>query len=309
MKLYRFRKLDTLTIKYINDFQLHFSSPLKFNDPYDFDLDCLEISSQVDIEVIYEKYKELLNLKLKEILDFIKMGNARLFDRQASDPDWFNAGAYELHNRQYVHVEREYNILNSISPDDPEFRDKVYKSWERIKQNIAEDFGVVCFSKSQFNMLLWSHYADSHRGVCFEYDSTERPITKWKKYSYLPVEYSDNRRVDVSSMGFEQAIFNLLTTKGSDWAYEQEYRLITTRGPGYQTNRIPSLTSMIFGVHVKDNDSSLRNELYRSILALNKRRKPIKSLAIFGMEKVPFEYSIRPKQLLKTIDIKSFLGL
>lgn len=36
----------------------------------------------------------------------------------------------------------------------------------------TKDFGICCFSTSNDNIHMWSHYAESHKGICLEYDST-----------------------------------------------------------------------------------------------------------------------------------------
>jgi len=36
----------------------------------------------------------------------------------------------------------------------------------------TKEFGICCFSKSNDNIHMWSHYADSHKGICIEYESS-----------------------------------------------------------------------------------------------------------------------------------------
>lgn len=38
--------------------------------------------------------------------------------------------------------------------------------------NNTKDFGVCCFTESNDNIHMWSHYAESHKGICVEYDAT-----------------------------------------------------------------------------------------------------------------------------------------
>ena len=39
---------------------------------------------------------------------------------------------------------------------------------------MSDRFGLLCFTKHWRNPVLWSHYADTHRGLClgFEVDDT-----------------------------------------------------------------------------------------------------------------------------------------
>jgi len=79
------------------------------------------------------------------------------------------------------------------------------------------------------NGLLWSHYADSGRGICVEYDIEN---SNMKDFVY-PVIYSKNV-VDFSDLGDpynynERAPMVSLTCelcKGLEWSYEDEWRAI-----------------------------------------------------------------------------------
>jgi hypothetical protein len=48
------------------------------------------------------------------------------------------------------------------------------------KMAINARYGVLCFSKHWHNPVLWSHYADKHRGICLGFDIDSqcvRPVT------------------------------------------------------------------------------------------------------------------------------------
>lgn len=49
---------------------------------------------------------------------------------------------------------------------DPGFR----KALKKIKKDIAKKNEIICFSKIWKNPLLWSHYADKHKGICLEFE-------------------------------------------------------------------------------------------------------------------------------------------
>lgn len=56
------------------------------------------------------------------------------------------------------------NFLNSLSLLSPNAKDLIIEN--------TKEFGICCFSKSNDNIHMWSHYADSHKGICVEYDSS-----------------------------------------------------------------------------------------------------------------------------------------
>ena len=52
----------------------------------------------------------------------------------------------------------------------------------------SEHTGVCSFAGDPLNILMWSHYASNHRGVCLQFDVAKDPINLLLA---LPVEYSD----------------------------------------------------------------------------------------------------------------------
>lgn len=105
---------------------------------------------------------------------------------------------------------------------DKEFR-KAVKSW---KNDFHNTIGLLCFSESWQNPVLWSHYADKHRGICLGLDIPD-------KYA-IPVDYSRNRiPVAFKDNDPEQGLSpdfvkEMLHTKYEHWAYEKERRMFFT---------------------------------------------------------------------------------
>lgn len=84
-----------------------------------------------------------------------------------------------------------------------------------VKQEMALSRGIICFSKTWSNPLLWSHYADKHKGICLGIEFPSENLTRMR-YKKL--------RVPVSSDIDEHSMQKILTTKFNHWRYEQEYR-------------------------------------------------------------------------------------
>ena len=85
-------------------------------------------------------------------------------------------------------------------------------------RNLAKQFGLLCFSLDWHNPLLWSHYADRHRGIALGFDVDEQTLK--------PVSYTKTRPV-LKKIDSEVANW-LLFTKYLDWSYEQEVRIFTS---------------------------------------------------------------------------------
>ncbi len=102
--------------------------------------------------------------------------------------------------------------------------DKVHRAaFRKTKSELNQNRGLVCFSKSWRNPLVWGHYAEKHTGICLGFDVPDDMVA--------PVIYADRPskiKIDAQSnepILTEQFMNKLLCTKFSDWKYEDEVRV------------------------------------------------------------------------------------
>lgn len=84
--------------------------------------------------------------------------------------------------------------------------------------------GVISFTEAVDNFLMWSHYADAHRGMAIEFDPRHAFFCDLQK-----VNYSDRRAPDPSIMhdGTNAYVRNVnFLEKSTQWEYEKEWRII-----------------------------------------------------------------------------------
>ena len=86
---------------------------------------------------------------------------------------------------------------------------------------IASRYRVYCLGTDPGNILMWSHYADNHRGICLEFRTRDVVMC-----SALRVEY--HKDFPIMHLYSADELDNLrpLLAKADVWAYEREYRLI-----------------------------------------------------------------------------------
>ena len=99
---------------------------------------------------------------------------------------------------------------------------------EAVREAYKVSLGVLCLTRTQRHLLMWSHYADGHRGMLLEFDeghpSFRRSIPATQFQGRLvPVTYSDTHFPVKSHSADDFA--NSLSTKALEWAYEQEVRM------------------------------------------------------------------------------------
>lgn len=128
--------------------------------------------------------------------------------------------------------------------NDPQQRDKCVESI--MKRDFVDffermnDFGVTSFSTSSTTILMWSHYAEQHKGLCIEYDSAK--IGTLAMVQYAPT--NERALCSVKNLSKTDAVRTLLT-KGTEWSYEKEVRRFETIN---KCNAIfyPSLNQFVF---------------------------------------------------------------
>lgn len=100
----------------------------------------------------------------------------------------------------------------------PEFvRETIYNAIQKAFREIR----VCSLTTNGTNLLFWSHYADSHKGFCVEYDATTLPIS----YAFR-VQYQDNYPEAIYPGPSDARGFKPALVKSKVWEYEEEYRII-----------------------------------------------------------------------------------
>ncbi|MGK0454462.1 MAG: hypothetical protein ACJAYY_001945, partial [Paraglaciecola sp.] len=118
-----------------------------------------------------------------------------------SNPQDFNDPFEFYLADDYYYSDKKGNYIQ-INEDE-----KIVKS--KIKKEI-EKYGVICYSASYHNRLLWSHYADNHQGMVlvFEIPNPEKSKVRKVKYQKLINEIKlDN------DLGINEEIIKICTTK------------------------------------------------------------------------------------------------
>jgi hypothetical protein len=134
-----------------------------------------------------------------------------------------------------------------------------------LLQSFAEQrrrFGVCCFAGDPRDVLMWSHYAGSHTGVCLQFETSCDPPVFMRA---LPVAYVDQSPMINWLMGnFQREVGEAFTRKHIRWRYEAEHRIIQRDRAGCCVRFAPgALTGLIFGCKADaDVKRAVRQLLY-----------------------------------------------
>ena len=106
------------------------------------------------------------------------------------------------------------------------------KALSDFKDNLDSNKGMICFSGSWGNPLLWGHYADRHLGMALGFDIPDDYLS--------PVQYTIQRakvKFDQKTKKIvdgDRLMDRLVRTKFIDWKYEDERRMFVDLDPSLQ---------------------------------------------------------------------------
>ena len=203
--IYKFRDWNDDHHKDVLTKQQFFCSSIsKFNDPFD---------SRIPID-----YASLSNQERIEAVENHVTNNY---------PRAIGAERHRLIER----VIRESAIMD---PD--QLRENYYKV---VIPEIESEIGILSFAGNKEHILLWSHYANSHKGFCVGLDREAlyqiylRPLllTQKKFIKLYDVRYQkDYPSINPLRITDEEYYSLPLTIKSDIWQYEDEVRLIYKDG-------------------------------------------------------------------------------
>ena len=193
---------------------------------------------------------------------------------------------------------------------------------------IRANLSVTCFNNNPLNMLMWSHYAQCHRGFLVEF-RIPHPTLEWVYSAFLiqsvtyqnefsnylfsainPINILDPKN---KSQMYE-FIKNQYLVKARYWQYENEFRVLAH---DYDVNDFNSLlkiipakylSSVILGAKLENNDPN-KSSLLDAVAFFNETFE--QDVKIYQAELKPnsFKIFVRDPPILdrKTKTLKDFL--
>jgi len=223
-----------------------------FNDPFDV---------QFDLQAIYDA-EELIRISKDQARDIIlrqlpanpNFGLGKLLSHPPFDPK-------QRPDLLDPYLDRFHDAVHELLP-------KQLEVWRLGLRNVFKTFCIFCLSTVNDNVLIWSHYADQHRGVVIRLACLEGASSRW--LNAAPVVYSKDmpRLVNQDELrdfltgqadfpdNFE-IIRRSVLTKALDWRYEEEWRVADnfqteeTQFIGFHPSEIDAI---YFGCRISEQD-------------------------------------------------------
>jgi hypothetical protein len=117
------------------------------------------------------------------------------------------------HKRLKISLLDDLNDPFELAPFEMRKRN-IRSAYRGVLAGYARMFGLVCFSKSWRDPVIWGHYSDKHKGICLGFEVPERLCRR--------VQYKKRRLRFPKDMVLGRQ--SMLFTKYVNWAYEKEWR-------------------------------------------------------------------------------------
>ncbi|EJG0692408.1 DUF2971 domain-containing protein [Vibrio parahaemolyticus] len=160
-------------------------------------------------------------------------------------------------------------------------------------KSMTSSFGICSLSETFENILMWSHYADNHKGFVVEFETPTNFAEFLETPEYLLIAWAVQYKSDMPKVtmgkadGFE-ALAEQFLVKAKDWEYEQEHRCLAhIAGPGIHSFYPKLITGVIAGAKMSDADL---NEL--QLLVKSFERKHDVSLSFKRAAKAKEQYRL-----------------
>ena len=229
-------------LKAIKNNSVLLRSPCEYNDPFDgifytdykekynaFNLFMNYKSFEMSYKVLFSHIKDdsqdseswkMLKKRIKEAGEMIR--HTHIYDEQPIISFFYN-----------LYLAKEHKSEKQLRMG---FGSIIDASFYKIRKSTL----ASCFASSYDSMLMWSHYADEHKGICIEYEIEDKNFREVEYSEKIPIceitkmlkiifghEFSKTN-IDVENEDYYFALKPLLT-KGKDWEYEGEVRCIFSR--------------------------------------------------------------------------------
>lgn len=187
----------------------------------------------------------LLNLLLQLPPDDVAM-LIRISESNEPDEIIKLLSIYHTHQSEQKYPQEMKERLVEIRKKNCSLMDQMIDSYYLKMKN---SYNIYCLTENYDDDLMWSHYADNHKGFCLGYNIKEfnQSICELT----LPVVYTDRPLLvyDLDKLTGVELMY-ALTLKKQCWAYEKEWRIFYPVNTPYHKEQMPLPSVLYLGCRI-----------------------------------------------------------
>ncbi len=262
--------------------RLWLSHPKQFNDPFDSNIGYDK--EKFEKKCLLEFIKKNGIAKGNDISNGFSLDEKNRIERSYTEDFYYWKTDIESYfDAKHKILETKHSdfrkIINEYLHQQTNDLDNKIEKIKNIDIRIASFSNFDKYDEFYKQIVMWSHYADNHKGFCVEYDlsvfqgNIELTIEDYKFYDHkeeylnerncvaikaglFPVEYTSNRinipvtklrkinslnsKEIISNKDIDELIYKTYIVKSANWNYEKEWRIIIdAKISNYYNNKIP----------------------------------------------------------------------
>lgn len=187
-RLYHYEEFNACYLSTtLRDQKIHCANPANLNDPWD----------------------------CRPWLDSRSLQDPEVFQRVMS---WYHRQA-----KQPLRSDLKQQLEASLR-NDPKKRDKFMDDLSKDIQRMVSKRRIYCLTPDPDSILMWSHYAEHHRGICLEF-GVDNPLFAKALQVLYPPEYPLWLPDEFEAQ--HDRTVEIILTKAEQWRYEKEFRLVS----------------------------------------------------------------------------------
>jgi hypothetical protein len=211
-KLYQYCSFSTRTLINIVKGRMWLSNPINFNDPYDTALNLLSKTEETAVthwEALHKQFDIGNYIGRDAFVEIYLLPDFVFYSKLYKILEKKHATGLRAEIRSFIELAKTLSDNNN-------------QSASSVVQNC---FFVGCMAENYKSILMWSHYANHHRGLCLEYDMHNILAETKLRQNVYPVVYSDKlfdgSHLFTTDEAEETELLAASLNKSRAWAYEE----------------------------------------------------------------------------------------
>lgn len=240
MKAIIYKYLDEKgAIETIKNNSVILRTPIEYNDPFDCVISTTEKEKNQALELLinYQMFKGLFDAFNKVSTSSTKLKFIAMMLKKELDVIAKSTKTHKKYTLQPALLPYRVQVLKYLNKNKKTLSLEFDKAMEEAFIKMRSGVIISCFGSSYDSILMWSHYANKHKGACIEYEINDK--------DFFPVVYSQNMPKYQLNKTFEVMFghqfinkevednddryyftFEPLLIKSNVWQYEGEIRCV-----------------------------------------------------------------------------------